>query len=85
MMGALRPFLVNRALPAGWRAVVTFVRLAPRALALDSDNLISCAKHVRDALAVLLGVNDRDPRVEWRVQQEKAKNYGVRIVVKAYR
>lgn len=51
-------------------AVVTITRIAPRAL--DSDNAVGSAKHVRDGVADALGINDRDPRIEWRVAQEKA-------------
>ena len=36
--------------------VVTITRLGPRAL--DSDNLASSGKHVRDAIATWLGVDD---------------------------
>ncbi len=38
---------------------------------LDSDNLTGSAKHVRDGVADWMGVDDRDPRVEWLVAQEK--------------
>ena len=70
--------------------VVTITRLGPRAL--DSDNLASSGKHVRDAVATWLGVDDGVaertivdglPQVEWRVTAEKSKVYGVRIDVRA--
>lgn len=38
---------------------------------LDSDNLTGSAKHVRDGVADWLGLDDRDPRLEWHVAQEK--------------
>jgi hypothetical protein len=57
--------------------VVTMTRLAPRML--DSDGNVAGFKAVRDAIADRLGVNDNDPRVEWRYAQEKAKDYAVRI------
>ena len=49
------------------RVVITRVS----ARGLDTDNLQGSAKHVRDAVAKWLGVDDRDPRVEWPVVQEK--------------
>ena len=70
--------LVRPALPC----IVTITRLAPREL--DSDGLVSSAKNLRDGLADWLGIDDRDPRVEWVVKQEKAgvRTYGVRVEVK---
>lgn len=59
--------------------VVTLTRLGPRAL--DTDNLAISAKHTRDGIADRLGVNDNDPRVEWRYAQEKSKAYGVRVQI----
>lgn len=49
------------------RVVIT--RVFPHQL--DSDNLTGSAKHVRDGIADWMGVDDRDPRVEWLVAQEK--------------
>jgi len=58
---------------------VTLTRVAPRAF--DSDNLAAACKHVRDAVAAWLGVDDADPRVAWSYAQAKApaRTYGVRI------
>jgi len=63
--------------PLPCRVVIT--RLAPRSLDVG-DNLQSSAKHARDAVAKWLGIDDRDPRVEWSVAQEKGP-YGVRVEV----
>ena len=63
-------------------AVVTITRLAPTSL--DSDNLQGSAKHVRDAIAAWLGVDDRDPRVTWHVGQERQKTYGVRLALRPW-
>lgn len=52
-------------------AHVQMVRVAPRAL--DDDNLRPALKAVRDEIARLLGVDDRDPRVEWGYGQAKGK------------
>lgn len=65
-------------------AVVTITRLAPSSL--DSDNLQGSAKHVRDAIAKWMGVDDRDPRVTWHVAQERTRRnvYGVRLDVRGW-
>lgn len=62
-------------------ATVTITRIAPRAI--DSDNAVGSAKHVRDGIADALGIDDRDPRIEWVVRQEKGppKTYAVRIEI----
>jgi hypothetical protein len=64
--------------PGPW--LVRLVRLAPRRL--DDDNATSSMKAVRDEVAAWLGVDDRDPRVRFLVEQERAKSYGVRIEVR---
>jgi hypothetical protein len=60
---------------------VTITRYAPRDL--DDDNLIGSAKSVRDEIAALLGVDDRDPRIEWKYWQQpwfgRYELYGVGI------
>lgn len=60
---------------------VKIIRVAPRAL--DTDNLASSAKALRDGIADRLGVKDNDPRVEWRYEQTrgKPKEYGVWVEV----
>lgn len=64
--------------PAGSRVVVMLVRCAPRKL--DSDNLQGAFKHVRDSVAVFLGVDDgREDLVRFEYAQEKAKQPLVRI------
>lgn len=83
-------FRVKRPERPAFPLVVTITRLGPRTL--DSDNLASSGKHVRDAVAVWLGVDDGVaertlidgvPQVEWRVVAEKSKVYGVRIEMRA--
>lgn len=61
--------------------VVTLVRIAPRSL--DGDNLQSGFKALRDGIAKRLGVDDADPRVEWRYGQArgKAKEYAARVEI----
>lgn len=59
--------------------VVTLTRIAPRSL--DTDNLQSGFKALRDGIADRLGVDDKDPRVRWEYQQERGEplTYGARV------
>ena len=59
---------------------VVITRVAPRSL--DSDNLTGAAKHCRDQVAAELGIDDRDPRVTWTVEQRKGP-YAVEISIRA--
>lgn len=75
---------VAYALLARWRflpkppVVVVLRRLGPRLL--DSDNLAGSFKHVQDAVARFLGVDDGDVKaVRWLYTQEKSALYAVRI------
>lgn len=56
---------------AGVPWTVTLTRIAPRAL--DSDNLASALKSVRDGVADALGIDDRDPRVAWAYAQRRGE------------
>lgn len=62
---------------------VTLTRVAPRML--DSDNLSSAFKALRDGVADALGVNDNDGRISWRYDQQRGriKEYAVRITIEA--
>jgi hypothetical protein len=57
---------------------VSITRCAPRRL--DDDGAVAAAKGTRDSVAEWLGIDDRDPRVEWSVAQEQGP-YGVRVEV----
>lgn len=62
--------------------VVTLTRVSSGTL--DTDNLASALKGVRDAVAKLIGVDDGDvSRVQYRYAQEKGKrgSYSVRVDV----
>lgn len=63
--------------------VVTLTRVSPRRL--DTDNLASSLKAHRDGIADALGIDDGDPRIEWRYGQEKCRrgDEAVRVVVEA--
>lgn len=60
----------RHALALGDRVTVTLVRFSPGEL--DDDNVRGAMKHVRDAVAIELGVpNDADSRWTWVYQQAK--------------
>ncbi len=61
--------------------VVVITRIAPGEL--DSDNLPSSCKSIRDEIAELLGVDDRDPCIAWHYRQERSKSgdYSVRVQI----
>ena len=80
----LRAFGDSTAIAAAlmFPVVVTMTRVAPRTL--DDDNLASAFKATRDGIAdALCDGDDRDPRVTWRVAQERgaAKVYAVRVEI----
>lgn len=54
----------------GLPVVVTLTRVAP-SNGLDDDNLRPALKSVRDGIADAFGLDDRDPRIEWRYGQRK--------------
>ena len=56
----------TKAKPGGKRGVVVCVTLiALRTRCLDSDNLVSGFKKLRDCIAISLGVDDGDKRIRW--------------------
>lgn len=57
--------------------VVTMIRLGPRKL--DSDNLATACKPVRDVLAEWIGIDDADERIQWKTKQKQSKDYLVRV------
>jgi len=59
--------------------IVQITRISPGP-GLDSDNLVASQKHVRDAIAKVLKVDDKDARVDWRVDQKKGP-WGVEILI----
>lgn len=59
--------------------LVSITRAGPRRL--DTDNLAASAKACRDGVADALGVDDADPRVQWRYAQARSEHHGVRIEV----
>lgn len=83
--GALARLGVSPIAPSS-AVIVSMTRIAPR-LVDDDDNLVSCFKHVRDAIAQHLGLkSDNDPRVlRWECRQrksERAREYGLEIRIR---
>lgn len=68
--------------PSPMLLAVVLTRIAPRALD-GHDNLRAALKGCVDGVADWLGIDDRDPRVEWRYAQQRgaARQYAVRVEV----
>lgn len=66
--------------PPSVPCVVKLTRLAPSS-GLDSDNLQSSCKGIRDQIAQWIGIDDKDPRVDWRYDQARDKRYSVVVEV----
>lgn len=62
------------------KAVVLLTRMAPRKM--DCDNLRGSLKGVRDGVALSIGLDDGDPRVQWEYAQELSRDYAVRVEVR---
>ena len=60
--------------------VVTMTRVAP-SRGLDDDNLRGALKSVRDGIADAFQVDDRDPRIQWRYEQRRGKDYAVEVEI----
>ena len=61
------------------RFKIALTRTGPRKL--DSDNLASSFKHVRDGIADALGINDGSEKLEWIYKQEISKAYFVKVEI----
>jgi hypothetical protein len=62
--------------------VITITRHCPaKNMIRDSDNLVSCAKSIRDGIAKCLNTNDSDPAITWDVKQEPAPGFGVTVQI----
>lgn len=70
--------MLNRAKPRP-PLKVAMTRISPRAF--DPDNLIGAFKHVQDAIATVVKVDDADARVKYTPAQEKGKPQQVRIEI----
>lgn len=61
------------------RIAVTLTRLGVRML--DSDNLQSSFKAVRDGVADAVGIDDGSSFYTWVYKQEQSKTFGIRIEI----
>ncbi len=71
--------------PPALPLIVTVTRVAPGRGLDPHDNLPGACKHVVDAVAKWLGIDDRDPRVSWRYDQRadgRTVGVGIRIEVR---
>ncbi len=68
-------------LPTSGPVTITLTRIAPRAL--DTDNLASGLKAVRDGVADALQVDDGSAQIEWRYTQNRGRpgEYAVLVAI----
>lgn len=67
-------------IPENAKVYVQLIRLAPREL--DSDNLASAFKAVRDGIADWLKIDDGDKRIVWEYAQEKiSKTRSMKVLI----
>ncbi len=59
--------------------IVAITRIGIRKM--DSDNLATSAKYVRDGIADALGIDDGDSRIEWVYKQEIGRAYGCKVEI----
>lgn len=69
-LGLVRAVLTSLAGATLPPCTVTFTRVAPGRGLDPEENLPGSCKAVKDELAAILGVDDRDPRVTWVYEQE---------------
>ena len=49
---------------------------------LDDDNFVGACKHLRDAIAASLGLDDGDPRLRWEYGQHETHGVeGVSVTI----
>lgn len=61
---------------------VTLTRVAPKAGGwMDSDNLQTAFKALRDGIAARLGVDDADDRVTWVYRQQAGPHYAALVKI----
>jgi hypothetical protein len=62
------------------RVVVSLV--GHRRRILDDDNFVGACKHLRDAIAASLGIDDGDPRLRWEYSQHETRGAeGVAVTI----
>ncbi len=75
----LATYLALPPLPKAERVCVELTRLGPRLL--DSDNLVSALKSVRDGVSDRVGWDDADERYEWHYAQIRQPEHVLRVVL----
>lgn len=60
---------------------VTITRIGKRRM--DKDGNVSACKHIQDGVADGLNIDDGSELVTWEYEQELAKEFGVRVTIKA--
>ena len=60
---------------------VTLTRIAPSSGLDPDDNLRIALKWIKDGVAEVLEVNDRDPRITWHYDQRREKDYAVHVAI----
>ena len=52
---------------------------------LDDDNFVGACKHLRDAIAASLGIDDGDPRLRWEYGQHETRGAeGVAVTIQPH-
>jgi hypothetical protein len=77
---AVRLVLSQYTPPTTVQLHVALVRCSPRLL--DIDNAWGSMKGPIDATADWLGLDDNDPRIEWKVEQQKVKREDVGVLIR---
>lgn len=78
--GIALAYLARLKLPIHWMTwSITLTRIGKRRL--DPGNLEASFKHVQDAVAEWLGIDDGDARLTWRYEQTTGKEYGVEVEI----
>lgn len=81
---AMREALSEKQMRPKDRFIITLTRIGPKTL--DDDNLASAFKKVRDCVARALGIDDKQTlMLRWIYEQEKSKEYGIRIEIRTKR
>lgn len=58
---------------------VTLTRIAPSTGLDPDDNLRTALKWIKDGVAKVLGIDDRDPIVKWEYDQRRGRDYAVHV------
>lgn len=72
----------NVDVPSGAPLLVRMTRVAPRGL--DTDNLGSSLKAIRDGVADWLGRDDGDPLVLWEYEQRRGKPREYAVLIELF-